>query len=200
MDGPLGLFPGRLVRSTRRRYRNRLPERSLKEMAELDVRAAYIELAPAVLGYLRAQGAPEPEDQLGEVFLQVTRDRARFVGGPEDLRRWVFTIARNRVIDRARGRARRPASVGREPTDRDLAGRDLPDRGCCAPGNPFDTELVAALNLLTPDQREVIVLRFVADLSTAQVAAVVHKPASAVKALQRRALARLEQVVSPVRS
>ena len=38
----------------------------------------YLRLAPAVLGYLRAERAPELEDLLGEVFLQVARDLGRF--------------------------------------------------------------------------------------------------------------------------
>src|SRR5690606_38682499 len=38
----------------------------------------YRELAPAVLGYLRASGSADPEDRLGEVFLQVARDLPRF--------------------------------------------------------------------------------------------------------------------------
>jgi hypothetical protein len=40
----------------------------------------YRELAPAVLGYLRSQRAPDPEDVLGEVFLHVARDAHRCRG------------------------------------------------------------------------------------------------------------------------
>ena len=50
--------------------------------------AVYRELAPAVLGYLRSQRVRDPEDVLGEVFLQVARDlqRGRFKGDEAALR------------------------------------------------------------------------------------------------------------------
>jgi RNA polymerase sigma-70 factor (ECF subfamily) len=48
---------------------------------------------------------------------------------------------------------------------------------------------------LTPDQRDVLLLRVVADLTVEQVAEVVGKPAGAVKALQRRGLAALRRLV-----
>ena len=74
----------------------------------MDAGDVYRQRAPAVLGYLRGQRVPEPDDLLGEVFLQVARSLPRFRGDEgEDLRRWVFTIARNRVIDDARRRSRR---------------------------------------------------------------------------------------------
>jgi RNA polymerase sigma-70 factor (ECF subfamily) len=144
-----------------------------------------------VLGYLRAQRAPDPEDLLGEVFLQVTRDRHRFEGDQDAFRRWVFTIAHHRLIDERRRMARRPVV-----SDAELP--DLPATGDVA-DMPTDPELLAALDQLSPDQREVVVLRFVADLSLEQVAAVTSRRVGAVKALQHRALTRLSRLmpVSP---
>ena len=73
---------------------------------------AYRRLAPAVLGYLRARRVPDAEDVVGDVFLQVARDLPRFKGdSDEDLRRWVMTIAHNRMADAARRRSRRPTTV-----------------------------------------------------------------------------------------
>ena len=48
--------------------------------------------------------------------------------------------------------------------------------------------LHGALMLLTPDQREVVTLRFVADLAIEEVARITGRPIGAVKALQHRAL------------
>lgn len=138
----------------------------------------YRQLAPAVLGYLRAQRAPEPEDLLGEVFLQVARDLHKFKGDAAALRRWVFAIAHNRLLDARRRASRRPR----------LSDRDVPDGAAEAPADPIDPELVAALGQLTPDQREVVVLRFVADLPLADVARITRRRTGAVKALQHRAL------------
>lgn len=51
-----------------------------REGDELAWTALYDSLAPQLLGYLRGRGAPEPEDQLGETFLQIARDLPSFTG------------------------------------------------------------------------------------------------------------------------
>ena len=154
----------------------------------VDATAAYRQLAARVLGYLRAQGAVDPEDLLGEVFLQVARDGERFrdAHDPEAVRRWVFTIARHRAVDAARRARRRPST----------AGSEVPDLGAPPGPEAIDPELVAALRRLTDDQREVVVLRFVADLPLEAVAAVTGRRVGAVKALQHRALENLRAAVS----
>ncbi|MGH2626426.1 MAG: RNA polymerase sigma factor [Anaerolineales bacterium] len=147
----------------------------------------YRALAPAVLGYLRAQRVPDPEDVLGEVFLSVTRDLPRFRGDADGLRRWVFSIAHNRLVDDARRRRRRPMPADSEVPDR--PGPERPDA--------VDPDLVAGLAALSPDQREVLVLRFVADLPLEAVAKVTGRKVGAVKALQHRGLENLRRAVSP---
>ncbi len=154
---------------------------------ERDAGAVYRELAPAMLGYLRGQGVADPEDVLGEIFLQVARDLHRVEGDALDVRRWVFGVARNRVVDSGRRRARRPS----------LAGQEVPDGPAPEASGPFDPDLLAALAALTPDQREVIVLRFVADLPLDAVATLTGRQVGAVKSLQHRALSQLAQAVSP---
>lgn len=153
----------------------------------MDAAGAYRALAPAVLGYLRGAGAADPDDLLGEVFLHVARDMGRFRGDDQDLRRWVFTIARHRLVDDRRRRAARP-----RPADAVVPDAPAPE----APA-PFDAELVAALAALTDEQREVVVLRFVADLSLSEVARITGRRVGAVKALQARALENLARAVSP---
>jgi RNA polymerase sigma-70 factor (ECF subfamily) len=153
-----------------------------------DAGEVYRALAPAVLGYLRAQGAPEAEDLLGEVFVQVARDLPRFKGDQDALRRWVFAIAHNRLVDAGRRRAR---SL---PTTRPLVAPDVP----VAPSpDPRDPELVKALATLTDEQREVVVLRFVADLPLHEVARMTRRTVEAVKALQHRALQALARQLEP---
>ena len=56
------------------------------------------------------------------------------------------------------------------------------------------------LDDLVPDQRDVMVLRIVADLTVEQVAEVLGKNVGAVKALQRRALENLRKKVAPTRT
>ena len=72
----------------------------------------YREHAPAVLGYLRARRAPDAEDLLGEVFLQLARDLSGFEGDARAFRAWVFTVAHHRLLDDVRKRRRRPQTEG----------------------------------------------------------------------------------------
>src|SRR5947207_12860299 len=117
-------------------------------------------LASAVFGYLRTQGVSDPEDVTGEVFLQVSRDLHRFTGDDDALRRWVFTIAHHRMVDSHRRRSRRPV----------VTGDEVPEQASPPPVEPLDPDLVEALDSLTEAQREVIVLRFVADMPIDAVA------------------------------
>lgn len=148
----------------------------------------YVALAQRVVGYLRARGVPDPEDVAGEVFLQVARDLRRFRKAQDEIavRRWVFTIARNRALDAARRARRRPRSSGVE----------VPDQPAVPAAEPLDPALVAALLQLTEDQREVIALRFIADLPLDDVARMTRRSVGATKALQHRALENLRQSVS----
>lgn len=148
----------------------------------------YVALAQRVVGYLRARGVPDPEDVAGEVFLQVARDLRRFRNAQDEIavRRWVFTIARNRAIDAGRRARRRPRSSGAE----------VPDLPAAPVAEPLDPVLVGALLQLTEDQREVVALRFVADLPLDEVARLTRRSVNATKALQHRALENLRQSVS----
>ncbi len=150
------------------------------EAASWTADEAFRLLASPVQAYLRGQGAPDPDDLLGEVFLQVARSIGGFSGGERDLRRWVVTIARNRLVDDRRRRARRPQADDHE----------VPDVAAPGPAEG-DAELHAALATLTDEQREVIGLRFVADLSLDEVAEITGRPPGAVKSMQHRALAAL---------
>jgi RNA polymerase sigma-70 factor (ECF subfamily) len=132
---------------------------------------------------LRTQRVPEPEDVTGEVFLQVARDIHRFEGDDDALRRWVFTIAHHRMVDTHRRRARRPV----------VADAELPDLAAPPASESLDPALMEALGVLTEAQREVIVLRFVADLPVEAVAKLTGRAEGAVKAMQHRALEQLSR-------
>jgi RNA polymerase sigma factor (sigma-70 family) len=159
-----------------------------RRAAENDAAAElYRELAPAVLGYFRSQRAPEPEDLLGEVFLNVARNIRRCHGDAEARRRWVFTIAHHRLVDAWRRKAARPITADGPPPEQPVIDEQA---------DSIDPALQAAIDTLTPDQRVVILLRFVADLSLHNVARITHRPIGAVKALQHRGLAALERALA----
>lgn len=149
----------------------------------------YETLAGPVTGYLRSRGAADPEDLCSEVFLQVARDIRRFDGSAEKFRSWVFVIAHRRLIDSRRASARRIAVVDRADDDLELEGGNVEEEVLESLGATW-TERV--LDTLTEDQRQVLALRIVADLSLEQTAAAMGKRVGAVKALQRRALSRIK--------
>nr|WP_275264626.1 sigma-70 family RNA polymerase sigma factor [Jiangella asiatica] len=143
----------------------------------------YSSLAPTVAGYLRLQGSAEPDDLTSEVFLGIFAGLAGFEGTEAQFRSWVFTIAHRRLIDERRRTARRPATPTDDPKVLDRPGGDAEADAIDALGLRRVLELCATLS---DDQREVVVLRVVADLTVEQVAEVVGKSPGAVKALQRR--------------
>ncbi len=153
--------------------------------------AIYSDLAPPVRGYLRARGAAEPEDLLGEVFLQAVRDLASFEGGERELRAWILKIAHHRLIDDRRSRRRRPV----EPApDEVIEARAPPgDAEQEALEHLGEADIVRLIAGLSTAQRSVILLRVLGDLAVEEVARVVGKRPGAVKALQRRGLARIER-------
>jgi len=150
----------------------------------------YQDLAPVVLGYLRANSAPDPEDVLSEVFLQVARDIPRFEGDQGGFRSWVFTIAHHRLIDARRHAARRPVELSPEPPEPRGRADDAADEALAKIGVQ---EVQRVLGELSEDQRAVLLLRVIGDLSIEDVAKAVDKRPGAVKALQRRGLAAVKR-------
>jgi RNA polymerase sigma factor (sigma-70 family) len=153
----------------------------------------YRDLAPTVLGYLRARGAAEPDDLTGEVFLQVVRDLSRFEGTERDFRAWVFTIAHHRLLDDARRRARRPAepAAGVEERQSPVEG---PEEEVL---RAVSTERVRRIiEQLAPDQRDVLLLRVLGGLTVSEVAKVIGKSSGAVKALQRRGVSGIKRALA----
>lgn len=147
----------------------------------------YRDLAPALLGFLRARGAAEPEDLLGEVFLQIARDLPGFEGSERQLRAWAFTLANHRLVDDRRARGRRPV----EPAPTAMLERRGPIGDVEAEATErLEAERVRGILAALPErQQSVLVLRIIGGLTVEEVAEVLGKRPGAVKALQRRGLA-----------
>jgi RNA polymerase sigma factor (sigma-70 family) len=159
----------------------------------------YRDLSPSVTGYLRLHGAVEPDDLASETFIGVFTGLSGFSGGEDALRAWVFTIAHRRLVDDWRRRSRRP-QVADDPGDlTELLGGDVEDDALVGVGTETVRKLCAEL---PDDQRSVLLMRILADLTVEQVAAAMGRSVGAVKALQRRGLrtlrTRLEQAEEKV--
>ena len=159
----------------------------------------YEGLAGPVAGYLRSQGVDDPEGETNEVFLRAFRAFSTFEGDADALRSWIFTIAHHRIVDARRFRARRPETVaaGDASGVGRAGGRPAGSPASASTASAADEALARIdeaylrhqLEALAPDQRDVLLLRFVGDLSLDEVAAAMGRTVGAVKALQQRALA-----------
>jgi len=153
----------------------------------------YRDLAPPVCGYFRVQGAREPEDLTSEVFLCAFRGLAGFSGTESQFRSWVFTIAHRRLTDERRRVSHRPPVAYDADVEAGSGfGGDVEEDALRRLSADRVRTLCASLS---HEQRDVILLRLVSDMTVDAIAEALDKTPGAVKALQRRALAALRQVL-----
>jgi RNA polymerase sigma-70 factor (ECF subfamily) len=156
--------------------------------------AIYDALAPSVLRFLshHVGDADLAEELMQRTFVKMIEALPRYRalrGVP--FRAWVFRIARNLAIDAHR--------TSHPALDIDA----VPDPPSSAPGPEQlaedaerRDELRQAVDRLPPDQHDVIVYRFFADLAPSEVAPLMHRSDGAVRILQHRALRRLRDLLS----
>jgi RNA polymerase sigma-70 factor (ECF subfamily) len=147
----------------------------------------YDQLAPELRAYIARLGARDPDDVLGETMMQIVRDINKFFGAPTEIRAWSFRIAHNRVIDASRRKKTRPAEVSFDetfdPASDQMALTEV----------PVTAKLSSLLEGLTSEQRSVVWLRYVTELTLDETAEVVGKTPEAVAALTYRALTSLRR-------
>ncbi|MDO9591028.1 MAG: sigma-70 family RNA polymerase sigma factor [Microcella sp.] len=153
--------------------------------------------APAVAAFLTARGSREPDDLTSEVFLTIFDRLGSFRGDAAAFRSFVFSIAYRRLVDELRIRGRRGETVELHADEDPRRASSAEDDAATRLGNQ---RALALLETLPRDQRDVMVLRVVADLTVEQIADVLGKRPAAVKALQRRALERLRKKLAAPRT
>jgi RNA polymerase sigma-70 factor (ECF subfamily) len=109
------------------------------------------------------------------------------------LRTFIFSVAHARWVDDRRRIARRGIDAEFVAERHDRA---MPSAEAEAEGAISEQRVRSLIGSLSPDQRDVLLLRIVADLSLEQTAEVLGKKVGAVKSLQHRGLAALRPVVS----
>ena len=140
----------------------------------------YRSLAGQVASYLRWHRATDPDGLTNDVFAQVHRNLPRFEGNEHGFRSWVFTIAHHR----------QPQLQDELGVDEHMGLGDVEDDAFAVLAHDRVRDL---LTVLSPDQRDVVLLRIIADLSVEEVARMLDKREGAIKALQHRALATLRR-------
>jgi RNA polymerase sigma factor (sigma-70 family) len=160
----------------------------------------YRDLAGPLAGFFRSRGMWDADDLVGETFLHVARNLNSFSGDENQFRAWVFTIAHRRAVDAVRQAVRRPAVT--------LAPKDLIPLVDALDGPQDQLDAIveqldntgtvqALLTALTPEQAEVLVLRFGADLDATTVGVMTGRSTNAVAAITARALTRLRELLTP---
>jgi RNA polymerase sigma-70 factor (ECF subfamily) len=157
---------------------------------EQSFESLYRRFAPAVVGYLRANGVDDPEAVMQEVFISLLTKTGKISGGEDGARTLLFSIAHSRVVDDRRRRSRVAPALEYDPQ---LDDRATPSAEDIALAGASDDATIAILSSLKDDHREVLLLRVVADLPLEQVAKVMGKSVGSIKQLQRRALLALSQ-------
>ncbi len=144
--------------------------------------------------YVRCGDVTLAEELSGDLWVRVVEKLPSFQfpnGEPEAaFAGWLYTIARNLVIDHSRRKR-----YDQQPLLETLSSRDATPDDQALVGEEH-LELRHAVERLTPDQRTVVFLRFVEDRSNADVARLMDKSEGAVKLLQYRALDALARILS----
>ena len=141
--------------------------------------------------YLKVSGREEVEDLTHEVFLNAWQNLHgyRFRGFP--FSSWLYQITRNRIIDYYRTRRNHVRLENIDPESVKIS-------------NPIELVLDQEFNLervlvaikqLNSDQQDVLIMRFVEDLSHQEIAQILGKSDGAVRLIQHRAINELKKIL-----
>jgi RNA polymerase sigma-70 factor (ECF subfamily) len=159
-----------------------------------ETRLLFQRYAPSLFAYLRLHAAREDaEDLLHEIF-QAAMEKQQFGQLDEAQQlRWLWRVARNKTVDIYRHRTRRPVTE-LETVVEPLYAEDeqSPERALLR--REEHVQLLAALQRLPPIQQEALRLRFVNEMSCAEVARALSKREGAVRSLLSRAISRLRTI------
>lgn len=153
------------------------------EALERLCRYAYARLYPYV--YYRVSHTEDAEDLTSEVIVKIVKALKKQKG---NFRAWMYTIARNAVIDFYRKRA-----VRSEVSTSEMS-REIPSSS-----RPLDEQILTherlrrGLRELTEEQRQVVLLKFIEGYTNNEVARIMKKTVGAVKLLQFRAIQALRE-------
>ncbi|MCI0609596.1 MAG: sigma-70 family RNA polymerase sigma factor [Anaerolineae bacterium] len=128
------------------------------------------------------------EDLVSQVFLKAWQNLDRYKAGSSPFIAWLYTIARNLVIDhyRAKKDILPLEAVRALPSDMQSPPEEVEAR--------FDLEAMRdALQFLTGDQQQVLILKYIAGLPNENIAKIMNKQEGTIRGLQMRALQTLSK-------
>ncbi|HEX6269199.1 MAG TPA: sigma-70 family RNA polymerase sigma factor [Anaerolineales bacterium] len=148
---------------------------------------AYVERVYRYI-YFRTSDDTATEDLVSQVFLKAWENIGRYKVGRSPFIAWLYTIARNLVIDyyRAKKDILPLEEAMTLPSDREGPDEEAQTH--------FDLEAMRdALQFLTGDQQQVLILKFIAGLPNENIAKIMNKQEGTVRGLQMRALQTLSK-------
>jgi RNA polymerase sigma-70 factor (ECF subfamily) len=167
----------------------------------------YDHYAPRIYSYLyrRVHDAQLAEDLTSDVFVRVLQALQSEQFWHTSFQAWLYRIAHNQVIDYYRQQARQQEQMPQFPLEDQLEMTGVEnfiadpsaDVGAEHDARDAANALEAALNQLTTEQQQVLVLRFGEQMKIQEVAVVMNKTNGAIEALQHRALAALRRMLDP---
>lgn len=166
----------------------------LKRASELDIRALaeiYDSFSPGVFRYaMRLLGDTcLAEDCVADTFLRFLKALQERRGPREHLQAYLYRIAHNWIVD-----LYRQHEQTFELSDSLWNEADVPEEE--AAKHIRQKQVRRALRHLTPDQQQVIALKYLDEWSNDEVAHALKKPVGAVKSIQHRALRTLHKLLS----
>ena len=171
-------------------------DETIRRAAQLDRDAfglLYREFAPRIHRFIeyRTRQRELAEDLTNQVFMQALRAIGKYQHHSiPEFTGWLFRIARNAISDHWR-RSRNTVSL-----DPDVHLKNHVESGDYAGQMAQSEELLNAIDQLTPEQMEVVALRFSQNMNHAQIAAILGKKETAVRALQFRAMTTLRAILA----
>jgi RNA polymerase sigma-70 factor (ECF subfamily) len=155
-----------------------------------------------VLRFLLARGLPDhdADDLAQETCLGVLRALPQWQDVGRPVWAFVFAVVRNKMADRARSlAARRDIPVGEDSYLADTVAEPRPGPPALVESDEAAGRVRALIETLPPTQREVIMLRVIVGLSTADTAATLGLTPGSVRVLQHRAVTALRARLGVVR-
>lgn len=141
--------------------------------------------------YYRVGSRQFAEDLTSETFMRALRSIQRFTWQGRDFGAWLTTIARNLVADHHKsGRSRLEFVTDDLPETQTASGTEA-----TVMRQLNDEMLFDAINTLSDEQRDCVLMRFIQELSVAQTAAALGRSEGAVKQLQFRAIRNLAKII-----
>jgi RNA polymerase sigma-70 factor (ECF subfamily) len=172
--------------------------RKLVERAQQGDRDALEELYlihfDRIYGYLHMSvgNRHDAEDLTTQTFLKMLESIGRFKWRSAPFSAWLFRIAHNLAMDHFRARKRwQPEEEVPEPP-----GSEEPSAEMLAMHSIGRQSMLELIETLSPEQQQVLTLKFVFNFSNADVATILEKTEGAIKSLQHRALASLQKQVT----